>query len=362
MKSAVLIVAPDLERPGGVSRSVRRLGASLLEVEHPHLLVSPDPDLFPDDLRVEGPHWRFGPSGAGRATADLVRHGARAAAALTPAVVLGFYGTSAGAAAVDLAKMLGLPSVLCLRGNDVDRAPLDPRWLPVVSGAVSGATEIVTVSTAMSAKVASRWGRDSVFVQNGVDTRCFYPDPEAARAFARAHALRSPVLGVFGELKEKRGLELLSRLHTALEPFTLLVVGRVRREVEALLPARTVRLPYLEDDARLRAAYCACAALLQPSREDGMPNVVLEAMACEVPVVASSAGGLADVIKDGINGRRCDDDAQWAEALGEVASGRLAPLGPRARGLLQRPEDERDALLAVCQRAIDRYAESSSSR
>lgn len=360
MKPTLLIVAPDLDRPGGVSRSVRRFAAALDEAEHPHLLVSPDEDLFPDDVRVDGTVWRFGPRAPGQVNADLVRHGARAAATVSAAVVLGFYGTSAGAAAVEIAQAVGLPSVLCLRGNDVDRAPHEPRWAPTVAAAVSGATEIVTVSSAMARAVFNLWGREATFVHNSVDPRRFFRDDDAARSFARANGLRSPVLGIFGELKEKRGLELLGRLGAVLDPFTILVVGRVRREAEAFLPARAVRLPYEDDDARLRAAYSACDALLQPSLADGMPNVVLEAMACGVPVLASSAGGLADLVQDGVNGRRCDTDTQWSEALVEVAAGRLALAGRQAQAL-PRPADERDALLGVCQRAIERYAAKSAA-
>lgn len=361
MKPALLIVAPDIDRPGGVSRSVRRFTESLDEARHPHVLLAPDEDLFPEDMRVEGSVWRFGPRAPGRVYDDLVRHGAQAAARARAAVVLGFYGTSAGAAAVEIAQAVGLPSVLCLRGNDVDRAPHDPRWAATVAAAVAGATEIVTVSRAMTREVSALWGREATFVQNSVDPRRFFRDDDAARSFARAYGLRAPVLGVFGELKEKRGLDLFVRLGAALDPFTILVVGRVRREAEAFLPARAVRLPYADDDARLRAAYSACDALLQPSLADGMPNVVLEAMACGVPVLASSAGGLADLVRDGINGRRCDTDSQWSEALLEVAAGRLALVGRRARALLPRPADERDALLGVCQRAIERYASRSAA-
>ena len=42
--------------------------------------------------------------------------------------------------------------------------------------------------------------------------------------------------------------------------------------------------------------------LVHPSLRDGMPNAVLEAMACSVPVIATPVGGVLDVVKDRENG------------------------------------------------------------
>jgi len=61
---------------------------------------------------------------------------------------------------------------------------------------------------------------------------------------------------------------------------------------------------------------------LHPSLHDGMPNALLEAMACGRPVVATPVGGILDVIKDGENGILIpvNDGDALANAIHEVLS------------------------------------------
>jgi glycosyltransferase involved in cell wall biosynthesis len=61
---------------------------------------------------------------------------------------------------------------------------------------------------------------------------------------------------------------------------------------------------------------------VQPSREDGLPQAILEAMALGVPVVATDVGSVAGVVVDGVTGRLIapDDASQLAAAIGELLS------------------------------------------
>lgn len=61
-------------------------------------------------------------------------------------------------------------------------------------------------------------------------------------------------------------------------------------------------LGYVNDDAALADAYAAADLFLLPSREDNLPNTMLEAMSCGTPVVAFHTGGMPEMIKPGQTG------------------------------------------------------------
>lgn len=58
----------------------------------------------------------------------------------------------------------------------------------------------------------------------------------------------------------------------------------------------------VSDPAKLAELYSAADLFILPSREDNFPNVMLEALACGTPVLSFSEGGMAEVIKTGVNG------------------------------------------------------------
>ena len=68
-----------------------------------------------------------------------------------------------------------------------------------------------------------------------------------------------------------------------------------------------VKTGYISSELEMRAAYAAADAYLLPSREDNLPNVMLEAFAQGVPVISFKNGGMADWISDGFNGYLCKD-------------------------------------------------------
>ena len=61
-------------------------------------------------------------------------------------------------------------------------------------------------------------------------------------------------------------------------------------------------IPYISDEVVLAKLYAACDVLFYPTNADNFPLVVLEAMSCGLPVIASDISGIPEIIRDNENG------------------------------------------------------------
>ncbi len=167
----------------------------------------------------------------------------------------------------------------------------------------------------------------------GVDLRAFTPGVASDRADAR-HALGlddTPTLLFVGRLDPIKGIDLLLESVALMKtPARLLVVGgdpagdpeveRLRDRAAALGVADRVRFPGAVPQGGLPRYYRAVDALVVASRYESFGLVAVEALACGLPVVASAAGGLPSVVRDGENGLL----VHWRSA--EAFAGRIDAL------------------------------------
>ena len=270
-------------------------------------------------------------------------------------VVHGFCAVHAGYVAVQTAREAGLPSVVSLRGNDLDRARFHGPRLPFLLWTLERADALAVLSDEMVRRVRSLAGRTEGvrILRNAVDPDEFTPDGDAA-AF---DDVPRPWIGFVGELRLKKGLPLLEDLAQRMadeDRGTLFWIGG-RREPGAAAPARVREIPYARDPAALAATLRAMDLVVFPSLWDGMPNALLEAMACGRPVLASAVGAIPDVVQDGMNGflvapGRLDGFAEEALRVAALPAEQLVAVGAAARERAVNdysPAAEREALLAL---------------
>ncbi len=121
-----------------------------------------------------------------------------------------------------------------------------------------------------------------------------------------------PMMGVVSRLEEVKGMDLLvpafALVHRMEPEVQLLVVGDgslrplMERQVRELGVMDCVRFLGRQPQDRLRAYYDSIDILLMPSRSEGFGLTAIEGMARGCVVVASSSGGLPEVVKDGETG------------------------------------------------------------
>jgi glycosyltransferase involved in cell wall biosynthesis len=236
--------------------------------------------------------------------------------------VWGHYVYPAGFAAVVFGEMAGIPSTVSARGNDIDRLMFPPGDFARLLWTLERATLVSSVSNDLAKKIKMLLGNrnDVVVLPNSVDGQLFRPDSSTAleqqelRASLRVDASES-ILGFSGELRHKKGLPfILAALHEVqqVRPAVLLVIGEVRPREQAQLMTFAAEFPEaanriivtgrLESQADVAKYLQICDVVLQPSVWDGLPNSVLEAMACGKVVIASDAGGIPEVVDHGANG------------------------------------------------------------
>jgi glycosyltransferase involved in cell wall biosynthesis len=167
-------------------------------------------------------------------------------------------------------------------------------------------------------------------IHSGVDLRTFRADlyqPSETKALLGIPP-EMTVVGTVGRLTPVKGQEVLIRAASELirrgEKIFLVLLGdgELRRDLEELSLrldiAEYVRfLGWRPDVARVMAV---CDIFCLPSRNEGMGKVLVEAMAMGKPIIASSIGGIPDIVCSGENGILVPvgDAAAWAEAIARL--------------------------------------------
>jgi teichuronic acid biosynthesis glycosyltransferase TuaC len=208
-----------------------------------------------------------------------------------------------GVVAVWLGRRFHLPVVVTARGSDVTQLPNYAVPRKLLRRAIQEASGLVAVSAALKTALIGLGAEPAKVevLRNGVDTTLFHP---INRAAARSQlGLNRPTLISVGLLVERKGHHRVIEAMRLLPDYDLLILGEggERARLERLIDrdglGDRVRLLGSRPHAELPLFYSAADALVLASSREGWANVLLEAMACGTPVVASPIPGNPEVVR-----------------------------------------------------------------
>ena len=230
-------------------------------------------------------------------------------------ILQAYFLPQAGFVAAYAGKYLHIPSVVSARGNDLERAIFDPSRATHILYALQHANAVTTNTNDMIKKARALVpGLEVTLIPNSVDTEHFSPKPKN-QGLTKALGLNNlPVIGFVGELRKKKGIHTLLNAYTQLRkkiPAALIILGDVRpgedknyfEEYKKSNPDSNIIVTGFVSPTDLPQYYALMDVMVMPSLRDGLPNALLEGMACEKAILATPVGGIKDVIQDGINGK-----------------------------------------------------------
>ncbi len=225
-----------------------------------------------------------------------------------PDVVWAFFGFPSGMTALFVKIFYKIPYIVSLRGGDVPGfRPYDFKKFHQIGGPF-----IKLVWKFSSALVANSDGLRKLalkfhqsipidVIPNGIDLDTFKPSPRDGK---------TPQLLFTGRVVYQKGLDLLvDGLSKLLDiPWELSIIGdgsykdQLHQRIAILGLTDRIRFHGWCNQKQLLPILAQAHIFVNPSRHEGMPNAVLEAMACGLPVIATRIAGNEDLVKDGKNG------------------------------------------------------------
>ncbi len=205
---------------------------------------------------------------------------------------------------------ISLPLITTLHGTDITLVGLEPSFYPLVRFSLQHSDAVTAVSFFLAEKTRHQFQiqRPIEVIPNFVDTRTFIPrpDPELRRQFAPAGEHILIHVSNFRSIKRSPDtVRILAEIRSVL-PAKLILVGDGPERGEAERLARELGI---DEHVRCLGKQMITPELLSiadifllPSQSESFGLAALEAMSCGVPVVATTAGGIPELVRHGETG------------------------------------------------------------
>jgi len=225
-----------------------------------------------------------------------------------PDCILSYWAHPDGAAAVRLANKLGVPSIVMVGGSDVLLMTREPKRRQCIRRALRQADAVIAVSQDLRNSIRRLGGiapQAIHVIPRGVDSQLFFAgERRASRDHVGIPANQRALLWV-GRMVPVKGLgtmiQALHQIGKSREEIHLYLVGdgpqrkELRSRVQGLGLSDRVHFVGRKKHEELGPWFRAADLTVLPSLSEGIPNVLLESLACGTPFVASRVGGIPEI-------------------------------------------------------------------